>query len=204
MRKKRLGSLRELMIIEELSKGLSIGEIAAKKIILSESNRNKGKPVAVKFLRTFIKDLTGIDRRLGPRTEQRIREITATNIARWPRITLQFLESKPICSACGDELHHFSHTMLCDTCRPRRNYRRFISRNPLYNAQKWQKSKARQLMLQRKRRLTQNMDEINRRRRIKRREKRRNYEDSLRFKLGKLERDVRAKGLIPQALNNRR
>jgi len=113
---------------------------------------------------------------------------------RWHKKVFRFLESKPTCSACGEELHHFSYTMLCHTCRKRRNYRRFVSLNPLYNAQKWQKNKVRQTMLHKKYYLA-HKDEINRQCRIKRQEKRKNYENSLRFKLGRLERDVRATGL---------
>jgi len=113
---------------------------------------------------------------------------------RWHKKVLRFLESKPICLDCKEALHHFSYTMLCHTCRKRRNYKVFVSRNPNYNAQKWQKNKVRQTMLHRKYYL-EHTDEINRQQRIKRREKRRNYKDSLRFKLGRLERDVRAAGL---------
>jgi len=137
---------------------------------------------------------TDIDGRFGPRSEEEVNR----RIEAWAKKTLQFLEKKPKCSDCGDALYHFSYTMLCDDCRPRKNYRAFVRRNPGYNAQQWQKNKVRKLKQQRRYYLA-NKDEINRQRRIRRREKRRNYEESLRFKLGKLEKDVQDAGLIYQA-----
>ncbi|GAH95825.1 unnamed protein product, partial [marine sediment metagenome] len=66
-----------------------------------------------------------------------------------------------------------------------------------------QKNKVRQTMLHKEYYLA-HTDEINRQRRIKRREKRKNYEESLRFKLGRLERDVQATGLMNQTPAYRR
>ena len=183
------------MIIKELSKGSTIREIVAKKIILSESDRNKGKPITVETLRILVKKITGTDRRLGPRSEKVIKRVVAAQREGWDKMVFRFLEQKPTCLACGNDLHHLSYTMLCDVCRPKRNYRIFVARNPLYNAQKWQKNKVRQTILHRRYYQT-HADQINYRRRIRRREKRRrNFEDLLRFELGRLERDVRAAGL---------
>ena len=50
---------RELTIINNLLVGLSAGEIAKRKIIDSESARNKGRPVTCKTIRTLIKNFTG-------------------------------------------------------------------------------------------------------------------------------------------------
>ena len=109
---------------------------------------------------------------------------------RWHKKAFRFLEQNPVCSACGDELHHFSYTMLCDACRNRKNYKRFVSLHPLYNKQ----NKVRQAVRSRRHYLA-HKDEINHRRSIRRREKRRrSHEDSLRFELGRLERAVRAAG----------
>lgn len=137
---------------------------------------------------------TNIDKRFGPRSKGELKR----RVVALDRKVLQFLEQKPICLDCKEALNHFSYTMLCSICRAKRDYRKFVGRNPLYKAQWWQKNKVRQTIRYRKYYLG-HKDEINFRRRFKRREKRRNYEDSLRFKLERLERDVRAKGLISQA-----
>lgn len=55
----KIASPRELIIIEELKKGFNIKQIAERKIIFSESDRNKGKPVTTKTLYALIKDRTG-------------------------------------------------------------------------------------------------------------------------------------------------
>lgn len=141
-----------------------------------------------------MKALANIDRRLGPRSEEVVKRMTVASLASVRRKRLQFLESKPVCSECGAKFHHFSKTMLCTSCRVRKNKENFLSRNPGYNARQYQKNKKRELTRQRRYYLI-NRDKINLCLRIKYQRGRTNYEGSLRFKLGRLERDVRAAGL---------
>ena len=137
---------------------------------------------------------TDIDRRFGPRSEEVVKK-RADGIRRgWRRKTLKFLEQKPICSECKDELHHFSRTMLCGYCRMAKNKANHLRRNPGYLARHYQENKERILAYQRSYYLIYK-DQICLRLRIKYQKKRRNHEESLRFKLERLERDVQAAGL---------
>lgn len=145
-----------------------------------------------------------INKRFGSRSEKVVKKRTIAIRKGWRRKTLKFLEQKPICFKCKEELHHFSRTMLCNYCRIAKNKANHLSRNPGYLARHYQENKERILAYQRSYYLIYK-DEICLRLRIKYAEKKReNYEDSLRFKLGRLERDVWATGLCPSANSEKR
>lgn len=55
----KIATSRELVILEELEKGFTAQAVADRKIIFSESDRNKGKPVTSHTIRILVKNLTG-------------------------------------------------------------------------------------------------------------------------------------------------